>query len=183
MAPKGRFRLAPHISSFATLAPDRFSQALSPRYYAYGGVLEYGASDRINVIAGMQRAVLEGNEEEFLFHADVKFGEDGIREAMSIGYGIFPGIGLHQINVSAYTNWYYNRRIYYCISPNLSLLHFYSIEGEDDPIMALNAVVNNSLTFEFADRFYIRPQAGVNVLGLLVKMAIFTYGVSGGLAF
>ena len=120
--------------------------------------------------------------DEITFELDAKYGWDRIHEAVSLGYGHFFENGIHQVNAAAYSNWYYNKRLYYCFSPTVSFLYASNGNTEGDA-WGINAVANNSITYEFSNHFYLRPQVGLNVVGLVNEFFIFNYGIAGGVAF
>jgi hypothetical protein len=195
---RGDVQIAPHYNDYRILAtpwllgrrlPDSSGRVLDLGD-ALGGSIALGLSDRINVRARYERASLyrevSGQEagtspdrEEDFGALDLKVSTEPLREAVSFTYGLYPGSRLHMAVLTSYHNLYFNRSWYYCLAPGISIL----MEDRESREWGFNLVLNNSLTFEFRDAVYVRPEVGVSALSLFAGLLIVNAGVSAGVAF
>jgi hypothetical protein len=198
MVGRGDVQFAPHYHDNRLLAGPGFfripDSGRAGRWIdvadALGGSVTMGVSEGVNVRARYERNRLdrdwvrgrEGGGRSRIEHfggLELKIATEPGREAVSLGYGLFPRSGLHLAALSVYHNIYMSRSWYYCLSPSAILL---VMEG-DRPDWGFNAVLNHSVTYDFRGRLFVRPELGVNVLGLFAGLAMLNAGVSAGVAF
>ncbi|MEO7424607.1 MAG: hypothetical protein ABI036_05425 [Fibrobacteria bacterium] len=142
---------------------------------SYGVSLGYGVTDGFNVYGYYEYSdypqFARFGEEAGLhfFQLEPKFELERARNSVSfpIGYTEYAGIKVLQFGARSFTNFYWSRKSFYCLS--VSGMANVGFEDRDDFAGAL--VVNNVFNAALPQRFYIRPQIGVDVSALLFSAA------------
>lgn len=198
MAGRGGIQIAPHVHTHSVLIREGLIRSTDSTRTGklfniadgLGGSITLGVSERVDVRARYDHNRLDRElirrlnvddrgRFEHSGSLEAKFATEPGFEAVSLGYGLFPEIGIHLAKLSAFHNFYFNRSWYYCLSPSAIVL----VKEGDGTEWGYYAALNQSLTYDFRSRFYVRPELGLNVMGLIAGLALFNVGVSAGVAF
>ena len=104
------------------------------------------------------------------FQIEPKFEIDPQRNAVSfpIGFSKLENSRLVQFGARSFSNFYLNRRAFYCLS--VSGMALVNLDADNDWGGAL--LVNNVFNFGLPYRLYVRPQLGIDATALLYSVQL-----------
>jgi hypothetical protein len=167
MVEAGGFQAYAHGARHAVLT-DSSSVATGVRG-SLGMSLAYGFSPRLNGRIGFQEVRLGhrptwdlmpasvGTPErgDRILSMDVKAGGSG-RGAASVGLQRFLRSRMTALRLAGYYNGYLGEGLYLGISP-----YFLGVTRDESITLGISMAVNATLTWEFLDGFFLRPEAGI----------------------
>jgi hypothetical protein len=181
LVPKGGLQVMPSVTEhYMRVRGPAFDGEDGERTYSgsggsYGASLAYGISRDWNALLRYER-IGGGNDGHFV-RAEGKVALDPGESALSFGYGYY-GFRMHEANLTGFLNFPLGGQVYYCASPRLLML-----ASAEDEFVAPIVTLGNSLTFEFGGRFFVTPQAGINLGMLLIGRIGTNYGIGAGVTF
>jgi hypothetical protein len=173
---KNHVDIAPNYSGYYLHASGPDAPDVNSNWKnSYGVSLGYGVTDAFNVYGYYEYSdypMLARFGEDAGLHfiqIEPKFELERARNSVSfpIGYTDYAGYKLLQFGARSFTNFYWSRKSFYCLS--VSGMANVGFEDRDDFIGAL--VVNNVFNVALPQRFYLRPQIGVDVSALIFSLA------------
>lgn len=183
LARPGTVQVLPSVTGHFSRFPDDFPFArdglnATGRLPSYGGTVVYGISERHNLLA---RYEYIPDTERPVHHANVEFKTAVAprRMAVSLGYGQYTFEDpLHELALGFYHTTSIRRDLHYTFVPRAML--YATLR---DKTLAPVLFLNNSLAWEFADRCFVAPQAGINPLMLLSGTLGINFGIAAGVSF
>jgi hypothetical protein len=174
---KNQFDITPSYSGYYLHAKASEEYSINDNWKnSYGASFGYGISSDFNLYGYYEYtdyplfAKYGNSEGQHYFQIEPKFEIELQKNAVSfpLGFSKFSGIDIVQFGAKSFSNFYLNRRMFYCLS--VAGMATVILDEEKDWGGAL--FINNVFNYGLPYRFHIRPQLGIDVTSILYSVQL-----------